>query len=391
MSFTARPIRKIITNQNIFEKPQGVQNWLSNPKMTKGDKTKRPKLGANPFQPLAPEFRQAFGSRGGKAAQFKSAFASKTGFKLYKLAHPKTELKQEWQDIDGDQINDAIVLDKDGHIISVNGMTIRDSNWKTLNPYYETAAANRLGWDVNHGYRAADGASKVSGISKAWKDKYLKHVYDLVLSKNVGSEEELVFIAEIRKQYPLSKIAKEFIQQLMREEAIKALKEYGFTGSDEEGEAAIKSLTSTKRFKAYIFDLVMKAPQAPAYLEYLANLVRDYILNESKGQYDISQSSAWKANKLEVREGGEDIFSVRIPGRPEVAAVPQGGGGFDAAKLGELLSQLEPAIEDDELVDQEDPNLAAVARSLGMPPRYGQTYRAMYDWAYRQAQVNGVV
>jgi hypothetical protein len=315
--FQLVPMRRIITTDSVFARPEQARfnQWFANPKMSKAERTKRPKLGSNPYQSLSQPFQTAFGNAGKQRASFNPAFASKTGFGLYAKSHPNSGLKQEWKDIDADGVPDALIYNAQGQVIDVNGMVVRDSNWQTLAPYYDASAKKRLEWEKAQGFRAQDDTSKITGISKQWKDRFLKFVYDKVLSKDIEgiSEAEALAIAEVRKEYPVSKLSKAFIQLLMRQEAIKALQSGGFHGTEEEAEAAIKSLSSTKKFKAYIYQLAMSAEKTDDYMLYLANLIRDHILNASGGKYDISGTKAWQANKLEVREGGDDVFKVHVP------------------------------------------------------------------------------
>jgi hypothetical protein len=388
-AFSAIPMRRVITTPTVYAKPEQAtfDQWFANPRMSKSERTKRPKLGSNPYQPLDAGFQTAFGSAGKKRAAFRPAFASKTGFSLYTKSHPKSGLRQEWKDIDGDAVPDALVYNSKGEIIGVNGMVVKDSNWSTLSPYYDTSAKKRLAWEKSQGFRADDDTSKISGISKQWKERFLKHVYDMVLSKDVEgiSEEELEFITEIRKEYPVSKLAKAFIQELMTQEAIKALQQNGFQPQSEgDAERAIKSLTSTKKFKAYIYQLAMSAAQTEDYFLYLANLIRDYIYNASKGKYDISRTKAWQSKQLEVRDGGENLFTVQVPA---VAVPAQAQGGLDefVAKLQQLYSQLESAE-----TQESDPNMQSLARSLRMPGASTATNGNILDWVQHMAQQLGV-
>ena len=360
--FTAIRPRRIITNENFFKKPDGG-NWLVNPRITKEEKTKRPKLGSNPYQELPPEFQRAFGSNVDKRPSFKSAFASKTAFKVFDKAHPKSGFKAEFKDIDGDQVDDVVIYDKAGKIIAVNGVIIQEAKWRDLSPYYEQSARQKLSWDVGHGFKTEDGSSKVSGISKAWKDKFLKEVYNVILSNTEGSEDDIKTINAIRKAYPLAKIAKDFIKLLMIQEAEKAVSTSNEATSQEDYDARVESLMKTKKFKVYIGGLAMSAKIDDDYRIYLANLVRDYILNESGGGTDIAQAPVWRRNNIPVKEGGEDVFKVNYVPKPVI----QVADPF-IAKVQELYSQLESA-EGDEV----DPSMISIARSLHMPSVTSQT------------------
>jgi hypothetical protein len=267
-------------------------------------------------------------------------------------------------------------------------MTVRNSNWKQLQPYYESSASKRLAWEKNTvGFRDDDDTSKVSGIAKLWKDKSLKAVYDFGLSKEVEgiSEDESKAILEVRKKYPVSKMAKVFIQDLMRQEAIKSLQAGGFQGSEDEGEAAIKSLIATKRFKAYIYQLAMSAEKTRPYLVYLANLIRDEIIRELGGQYDIASLRAWQANQLEVTEAGEDAFTVNIPPVVIPAQAKHNVDDF-TDKLLELLSQLESAQ-----TEEQDPSMQSIARSMAMPGNRTATNAEIYSWAHSLATAMSLI
>jgi hypothetical protein len=72
------------------------------------------------LQPLSGVETGLFGSKGDRKGVFTSSFASKRGFELYKLQHPKSGYT--WEKIlMRNDIPERIIKDKTGRITSVNG------------------------------------------------------------------------------------------------------------------------------------------------------------------------------------------------------------------------------------------------------------------------------
>jgi hypothetical protein len=254
-----------------------------------------------------------YGSKGFRA-QFNPGFATKTGFDNFKRANPKNPWIYSERDIDGDNIPEALVMTADGQFVAVNGMTQRESKWGTLGPYYNTRAQTQQAFDIQEGFRNGEGFSKISGIAKQWRNHYLKGVYDAILDPSLGSEEEIASVKETRKAFPLSKVAKFFINTLMDQEANRAIdtghvdvSRYQTRGD------ALKAMKSTKKFKAYIADLALNAPKNNDYFFYLANIIRALIMNETSGGTDIKNTQGWLGREIPVDAHYVPPGTVRPP------------------------------------------------------------------------------
>ena len=133
----------------------------------------------------------------------------------------------------------------------------------------------------------------------------------------------------------------------------------------------------------------MSAPKTAEYRNYLANLIRDYILTASGNSVDVSNAAAWSAHDVPVVDaGGEDERAVSIPGH----AVPaQAQGRYDeyVYKLSQLLGVLGEVPG--EQLDTEDASVSQGAHTLGMPGSGVHTYRQIAEWAVPLGRQFGLV
>jgi hypothetical protein len=126
------PINQIVQSEDLYNYSSNVPDsskfkggWFQNPRATH---SKRPRLGPNPLLPYGQATALNYGSKAGFRAQFQPIFATKIGFDNFKRANPKTMWTYAERDIDGDAINEALVLAPDGQYVGVNGMTQRANN-----------------------------------------------------------------------------------------------------------------------------------------------------------------------------------------------------------------------------------------------------------------------
>jgi hypothetical protein len=278
------------------------------------DSPDRPKLGKNPFLPYDKPQALRYGSKDGVRAQFKPQFATQRGFDNYKLTNPKSNFVFKMEDIDNDEVDDALVMTPEGKYVAVNGMTERASNWNKFGTYYRDRVNIIHNFEVGEGFRDEAGNSKVSGIAKAWRDVYLKEVYDTILTTNGVDEAGAALVKEIRKAVPLSRVAKFFIHELMTQEAIKAIRQGGVNYDEYDSEAtAVKAMMATKKFKAYIYNLAMGIRKSDQYRNYIANIIRVVVLNVSKGVWDIAGSPAWRRINIPIEDVGWSAPISRVP------------------------------------------------------------------------------
>jgi hypothetical protein len=210
----------------------------------------------------------------------------------------------------------------------------------------------------------------VAGISKAWRDAYLKDVYNTVLNTEEGTEAEIKTIMDIRKAMPLSKVAKFFIKTLMEAEAKRAIQTHQVDLGGRKPADAVKALTKTKKFKAYIADLALNAPKTKNYWNYLANIIRALVFNET--HLDIAETVSWRRRQIPVNAEYQPPEVLRpagaMPAITHTVQVQNIPSPEEAQALREFVALLELQAQSDV-----DPDVLANARQLGMSLADGLT------------------
>jgi hypothetical protein len=264
---------------------------IGNPKYPKAD---RPKIkGGSPWQPQTPEQGVMWGSVADRKGQFYAPFTNTVGFDIYKKSHPKTKLAYTEEDLDGDQINEAVVRDDSGNLITVNGMGMKSANFGILKPYYQNRSQIRYDFEKAQGFRNADGNIVVAGIAKAFRENFLKDIYNTVLNprKPGLSESNAEFIMSLRKAAPMGVCSKEFVHRFMSEQGMRAVVAHNVPEAEQAD--SLKRLLSTKKFKQYIARLLGSIPLSMANINLIKETIRVSIKNATRGDVDIANSPTW--------------------------------------------------------------------------------------------------
>jgi hypothetical protein len=220
--------------------------------------------------------------------------------------HAKSGYTFNLQDIDGDGIPEAAVRDEQNRYISVNGMGVKSSNWGTMGPYYEQRTQKKIAFEQREGLRDGDGKLIIAGIAKAFRDNYLKDIYDAILDPaKFGNEQEKELVKSIRKAVPMGMASKAFVKKFMTQEATKYLNSQQIPVTDEN----IKRVKSIKKFKAGIARMLGSAARNNNTLQLIKRSLRDTIYDETEGKIKLEEIPTWNA------------FKIIDP----VAVAPQGG------------------------------------------------------------------
>jgi hypothetical protein len=279
---------------------EGVPEWsidgvydgpIGNPKYPT---VARPKIkGGSPWQTQTPDQGKMWGSVANQKGQFYAPFTNSTGFGIYKKSHPKTKLQYADEDIDGDNTPEAVVRDENGNLITVNGMGLKPANFGTLQPYYQNRSETRYNFEIREGFRDADGKVVVAGIAKAFREHFLKDIYNAVLNpKKQGlSDNQVDLIMRLRKEAPMGACSKEFVRTFMRTQAQRAVVAHNVPVADQPD--AVKRLLSTKKFKQHMAQLLSSIPLTMENVDSIKQMIRVTIRNATRGTVDIAGSPTW--------------------------------------------------------------------------------------------------
>jgi hypothetical protein len=309
------PVPRMVIAQQAFQRApaepldigEAYTGIFGNPKMLATDRELRPRLprGSNNWQTQDHGQAMMWGSLSNRRGQFYAPFASPAGFNSWKLQHPKSPYTFTSQDIDGDKIDDAVVKDDQNRYISVNGMGMKTSNWGAMGPYYERRTQKRIGFEKRVGLRDEDGKLVIAGIAKAFRDNYLKDIYESILDPAKFQDEDTINrVKAIRKAVPMGFASKVFVRNVMDQEAAKYLE----SKSQIVNEANIKRVKALKLFKVSIARMLGSAAKNNDTLQAIKRSLRDTIYNETPDHIKLETIPTWDDFKIVDRPVVDDVF-----------------------------------------------------------------------------------
>jgi hypothetical protein len=146
-----------------------------------------------------------FGSAGSQPTRNK-AFQSATGFTNWKAKHKKSKFDFQYADLDGDNINEAVVWEDEHHTqpVAVNGWGMKGSPAKyyMANDFDDGQGGRTNYWEADARkyapYRDSVVGPSIRATIREFGKRVVKPLYDSLLPSNPDN-------AERRKQFPASK------------------------------------------------------------------------------------------------------------------------------------------------------------------------------------------